>query len=313
MPAAALLGVLLAAGACARPERVLNRPNGVAVAADGTLLVVDKNHYRVVRLDAEGRFLEAFGGLGDSARHLPAPYDIALGPDGAIYVCDRAYSNGGSYKDHDGVKVFSPEGRFLREVGGEDYAAGEANNGPYGLDVDSGGNVWIVDYHRNRVRRYDPEGILVAAFGAQGEGPGELNGPNDVAVDESRGVVYVLEAINARVQRFTLDGTPLSTFGRYGRDDESFSYPQYLDLDPEGNLYITDMGNRRIKKYSPDGRYLAAIAPPDDGLDRQFLGLTVRRLPGSGGRERHEILVADTLNNRILVFDEETGLRATLG
>ena len=311
-----VLGSLLAAAvaaSCSSGQVSFNRPNGVAVAEDGTLLVVDKNHYRVVRLDGRDRVIDAFGGLGDRPENLPAPYDIALGAKGEIYVCDRAYSSGGSYKDHDGVKVFSAEGRFLREIGGEDYDAGDTNNGPYGLDVDATGNVWIADYHRNRIRKYDPEGRLLLTFGAPGPGLGELHGPNDVAVDEARGVVFVLEAINARVQKFSLAGEPLTTFGGYGSGDEAFSYPQYLELDPEGNLYISDMGNHRIQKYDPDGLLVRSFRPPDDGSDAQLMGLTVRRVPASGGGFRLEILVADTLNNRILIFDEEAGLRATIG
>lgn len=307
-----LAAAVLCLGACAPADPSLNRPNGVAVAADGSLLVVDKNHYRVVRMDRGGQFLQSFGGLGNRPRNLPAPYDIDIGPDGSIYVCDRSYSRTGDYKDHDGVKVFGPDGRFLREIGGMDYRPGEPNNGPYGLDVDAGGHVWIADYHANRIRHYDPAGNLVRTFGKLGPGPGELSGPNDVAVDRDRGVVYVLEAINARVQSFSLDGEPGIRFGGYGRGPEDLSYPQYLDLDPDGNLYVSDMGNRRIQKFSPDGTLLGTLGLPEADGDLQLMGLTVRRVAvGSGFRQ--EVLAADTLNNRILIFEDEVGLRGTVG
>lgn len=310
---AASLAVL--AGACAPGPTGLNRPNGVAVAPDGTLLVVDKNHYRVVRMDESGRVLSQFGGLGDRPHHLPAPYDIAVGPGGEIYVCDRAYSPGGGFKDHDGVKIFSPDGRFLREVGGQDYGSDDPTNGPYGLDVDSAGNVYIADYHRNRIRVYDAAGELLRSFGRQGEGPGEFNAPNDVAVDEARGVVYVVEAINARVQKLTLEGEPLLSFGRYGPEEDAFSYPQYADVDADGNVYVSDMGNRRIKMYDPDGRFLRAFAPAAAaGLpDWQLMGLTVRQVRSGPKVIRREVLAVDTLNNRILVFDETARVTAIVG
>lgn len=298
--------------ACAHGGPLLNRPNGVAVAADGTLLIVDKNHYRVVRLDRSGKVLGEFGGLGHSPGSLPAPYDIAIGKTGEIYVCDREYADGGAYKDHDGVKVFDAAGRLIREIGAQDYQEGDANNGPYGLDVDSAGNVFIADYHKGRVREFDASGLLVQVIGRPGSGPGELNGPNDVAVDEDRGVIYVLEAVNARVQSFALDGRPLGSFGRFGRGDGELSYPQYLDLDAEGNLYVSDMGNRRIKKFSPSGEFLQAfVPPPSSGDDWQLMGLTVRDAGGAGSAI--EILAVDTRNNRILVFDGQSRLEATLG
>jgi len=312
----ALLAAFLPWGSACREEVPrLNRPNGVAVAADGTLLVVDKNHYRVARLDPGGGFLSSFGGLGERRRNLPAPYDIALGPGGKIYVSDRSYGDGGGYKSHDGVKVFSAEGRFLREIGGQDYRPGDPTNGPYGLDVDSAGNVYVADYHRNRIRKFDASGELVMVLGRHGVGPGELNGPNDVAVDEEGGFLYVVESKNARVQKFTLDGEHVETFGHFGRGEEAFSYPQYVDLDKEGNLYISDMGNRRIKKYDPAGRFLRAFSPTGDDVlsDCQLMGVTVRPVPSGDGSHRHEILAVDTMNNRILVFDEAHGLKAVLG
>jgi len=273
---------------------------------------VDKNHYRVARLDPAGKLIGEFGGLGHSPGSLPAPYDIALGPDGEIYLCDREYAPGGAFKDHDGVKVFDAEGEPLREIGAQDYKEGESNNGPYGLDVDSRGNVYVADYHRGRIRQFDPRGGLIRTIGRPGSGPGELGGPNDVAVDEVRGIVYVLESVNSRVQSFTLEGEPLARFGRFGSEDDALSYPQYLDLDAEGNLYVSDMGNRCIKKFSPQGVFLQAFAPPAaPGDDAQLMGVTVRQAAGPGGAI--QVLAVDTLNNRILVFDPRARLQATLG
>jgi len=311
-PVRLLLAVCLLTSACAADARLLNRPNAVAVARDGSLLVVDKNHYRVARLDPAGKFLGEFGGLGHSPGSLPAPYDIALGPTGEIYLCDREYAPGGAFKDHDGVKVFAADGQPLREIGAQDYKEGESNNGPYGLDVDSDGNVYVADYHRDRIRQFDHRGSLVRTIGHPGSGPGELGGPNDVAVDEARGIIYVLESVNSRVQSFTLDGAPLARFGRFGSENDALSYPQYLDLDSEGNLYISDMGNRCIKKFSPRGDFLQAFSPPAAaGADSQLMGVTVRPPSRPGGAV--QVLAVDTLNNRILVFDPLARLQATLG
>jgi sugar lactone lactonase YvrE len=310
-----LAAVLVVTGGCAAGPRGLNRPNGVAVAGDGSLLVVDRNHYRVVRLDDTGAEIDWFGGLGDEPQDLPSPYDIAVGPEGRIYVCDRAYSPGGGYKDHDGVKVFSADGRFLREVGGQDYASGDPTNGPYGLDVGSSGNVYIADYHRNRIRVYDSRGELLRSFGERGAGPGQFSGANDVVVDEERGFLYVIEAINARVQKLTLEGEHVQSFGHYGREEDALSYPQYADLDGDGNIYVSDMGNRRVKMYDASGNFVRSFAPTDgaESNDWQLMGVTVRQVRIGPRSTRQEILAVDTLNNRILVFDESARVAATLG
>ena len=178
--------------------------------------------------------------------------------------------------------------------------------------MDSSGNVYLADYHRDRIRVFGPEGSLRLTFGTSGAGPGELGGPNDVAVDEERGLLYVVESVNARVQQFTLDGRPLRTFGHYGREADGLSYPQYLDVGPGGILYVSDMGNRRIQRYAPDGTRLSPFAPPAEGAaaDWQLLGVTVTR-PRDGGPA--EVLAVDTLNNRILVFDEDGRMTRVLG
>ena len=71
---------------------------------------------------------------------------------------------------------------------------------------------------------------------------------------------------------------------------------------------------RLCRRYlRPGGQLLRSFAPPEDGVDLQLMGLTVRRIPMGDAGFRQEILVADTLNNRILIFDDEMGLRATFG
>ena len=172
--------------------------------------------------------------------------------------------------------------------------------------------MYVADFHRGRIRQFDRRGKLIRTIGRPGSGPGELGGPNDVAVDEARGIVYVLESVNSRVQSFTLDGEPLARFGRFGSERDALSYPQYLDLDADGNLYLSDMGNRCIKKFSPRGEFLQAFAPPGaPGADAQLMGVTVRQAAGPGGAI--QVLAVDTLNNRILVFDPLARLQAILG
>jgi DNA-binding beta-propeller fold protein YncE len=301
-------------GACTRQPTGLLRPNGVAVASDGSVYVMDRGNARIAHLAATGRFLNAIGHLGAGPADIYYGWDAATDAAGNIYVGNMVRSATAKII-HDGVKVFTPQGDLLREVGAQDYAAGQVSYNPYGLDLDTEGRLYVVGYKNNTLRIFGADGtVLGTFFGRKGEAAGEFNGPNDVAVDDQRGLVYVSDSVNSRVQQFSLTWpapdqpvlTHRLTFGTYGREPGEFAYPLYLAVDDTtGQLYVGDMGNRRVQRLDPDGRYLGALTVPAGVQDWQVLGLNV----GPAG----QLYVADALNNAIWVFTAEGQLSARLG
>jgi len=310
---ALLLVSVLWLTACAggRPAGLL-RPNGVAVAPDGTLFVMDRGHYRVVHLAPDGRVLGSFGRLGSGPDQIFAGWDMSLDADGNVYICNLTRDENGMLV-RDGVKVFTARGKLLREVGGQDYTFEMNSSNPYGLDTDSAGRVYIADYAGNTLRVFDPDGEMLATFfGQEGSADGEFNGVNDVSVDDQRGLVYVADNVNSRVQQFRLTVTAGGevtlthrlSFGTYGQEPGQFAYLQYLAVDEaSGRLYVNDMGNYRIQAFDAEGRFLAEFGPP--GVDKwQGMGLTV----GPDGA----IYIADALNNAVWVFEPDGRLRARI-
>ncbi|MEO5767302.1 MAG: hypothetical protein ABIS92_03035, partial [Polyangia bacterium] len=78
--------------------------------------------------------------------------DVAVGPDGAVYIADT---------DNDCVRVVAPSGIISTFAGvcgkrgfsGQNGPATEARlNRPYGVEVSASGDVYIADTHNNRVR-----------------------------------------------------------------------------------------------------------------------------------------------------------------
>lgn len=307
----ALLALPLAA--CSAGPGGLLRPNGVAVAPDGTLYVMDRGNYRVVHLSPSGEFLDAFGQLGRSPSDIYTGWDVGVDASGNIYICNMVSTEDGSSVEHDGVRVFAPDGHLLREIGGQDYVYDDTSiphNYPYGLDLDSQGWVYIADLAPNTVRVYDAQGQMLARFfGASGSGEGEFNDMMDVAVDDRRGLLYVVDSLNCRIQQYSLSfstsGIPTATyrlaFGEYGREPGQLSYPQSAAVDREsGRVYVSDMGNLRIQVFDPEGTYLAQLVPPSMET-WQVMGLAV----GSDGA----VYAADAFNNAIWVFESDGSLR----
>ncbi|NLC13419.1 MAG: hypothetical protein GX768_05180 [Chloroflexi bacterium] len=75
-------------------ELPFSAPRGIATAPDGSLFVADSRNHRIVHLDAQGLFLNAWGGYGNVLDgEVPGglfnePWGLAVGPDGLVYVAD---------------------------------------------------------------------------------------------------------------------------------------------------------------------------------------------------------------------------------
>jgi DNA-binding beta-propeller fold protein YncE len=297
--------------ACAPGPTGLLRPNGVALAPDGSLYVMDRGNNRVVHLSATGQWLDTFGHLGTAPNDIYSGWDIDLDSSGNIYICHHTLDESGSARPSDGVKVFTPDGRLLRMVGEQIYSStDEVENTPYGLDVDNQGRVYMADFDADTVRIFSAEGQHLATFSGQSADEAtQFNDPVDVAVDDTRSLLYIVDPYHGRVQQFslTLDeaGPTLShrlSIGLYGHEPGQFAYPQNIVVDDQsGWVYVSDMGNRRIQVFDSEGQYLAKLAAPGNW---QVLGLDV----GPDGA----VYAADAFNNIIWVFEPDGQIRRRL-
>jgi sugar lactone lactonase YvrE len=292
-------------GACAPGAQTPPRPNGIALAPDGSLVVMALGNHRVLRLSPEGQLQDAFGKLGAGPSDIYEGWGTALDPDGNIYLCHR-WRDEEAGVDRESVKIFSPRGRLVREL----PTPGDGPEGCYSVRVDSEGRVFVVYSATNRLRVFDPQGELLATlWGETGTDPGQFQGLRDVAFDPARGLLYASDAANSRIQQFTLESdaggeitaTHRLSFSDYGRQLGELAYPQYLAVDAvSGRLAVGDMANRRIQVFDPSGRPLAELAPP--GVDDwQVMGLA---FAADGA-----LFAADALNGVIWVFEPDGRLR----
>lgn len=300
-----LLATLTLLAGC-RAQGGLLRPNGVAVATDGSLYIMDRGNYRVVHLSPEGKFISAFGKLGSAPEDIYGGWDIVLDKTGNIYICDLVYNEDGSSRIRDSVKMFTPDGKLLREIGAQDNTPGVTPESPYGLAIDSQNRLYVANIGTNSVRVFDADGRLLGRFlGETGNAPGQGNGINDVAVDESLNLLYVVDSFNSRVQQFRLlfaaDGSLslefVRAFGEYGNESGQMAYPLYLAVNPQTHLlYVGDMANQRIQIFDVQGNVQGEIRA--SGVKNwQVMGLAV----APDGK----IYAADALNNLIWVFNPD--------
>jgi predicted membrane-bound mannosyltransferase len=188
------------------------------------------------------------GQEGVSPGEFFRPRDIALAPDGSIYVADTANHR---------IQHISPDGELLNVWGSyanrlEGEAPGGTFNEPWGIAVAPDGNVYVADTWNHRVQWFTPEGEFLGMFGQEGYGEAATSfwGPRDVAVD-STGRVYVSDTGNKYIKVFDRDGNSIGQFGGAGYLPGYLDEPVGLTVSEQDTIYVVDTWNQRVQGFTP--------------------------------------------------------------
>jgi DNA-binding beta-propeller fold protein YncE len=166
---------------------------------------------------------------------------------------------------------------------------------PYGLAVDSSGNVYVADRDNYRIQKFTSSGVFITKWGSSGSGDGQFNRPYGIAVD-SAGNVYVADTENDRIQKFTSSGVFITEWGSFGSGDGQFDGPFGVAIDRLGNVYVAERDNNRVQKFTSSGVFLTKWGSSGSG-DGQFIAATGIAIDSSGN-----VCVADCYNYRIQKF-----------
>jgi len=152
----------------------------------------DRHHVRVLDgLTGEVLFDIGRRGAGDGELNLPR--DIAMAPNGNLYVVD-----GGNFR----VQVFGPDGAFVGKIGSIGNRTGQFSR-PKGIDTDADGNVYVADAAFGNFQIFNEAGQLLMFIGNRGTdgGPGMFMLPSGLSVDED-GRVYMVDQYFSKVDVF---------------------------------------------------------------------------------------------------------------
>ena len=274
-------------------------------ATDGNLTAL-QHGVRINVTDVMGVNVSTVGPGGSSIYNNPI--GVAIDALGNIYVAD--------YSNHR-IRKINPGGTstsiFVGGTQGVADGVGSAAqfNFPFGIAVDASRNVYVADRNNHRIRKITPAGVVTTiAGGTQGylDGTGALarfNHPEGITVDAS-GNIYVSDSQNHRIRKITQAGVVTTVAGSsQGFADGTgtaakFDSPAGVTLDTNGNLYVADRLNNRIRKVTPTGvvttfagRSVSGFADGPANLAR-FLSPSGVALDASGN-----VYVADRLNHRI--------------
>ena len=269
-------------------------PTDLVFDASGNLLVADVVNHRVRSIEAgsgtistivgggpEGlEFGSGSGGFaGDDGpaplASLNQPSGISINADGDLAIADAR---------NDRIRVVRAATGNIQSIAGPTEATVEVALSTRGVAYDSTGNLYLIETDNDRVLRIDRESgeiTAVAGTGARGfsgdDGAGVdavLNRPRGIALDAENNL-YFADTFNNRIRRVDA-GTGLITTvagsGAVGRNAASFggdgglateallSLPLDVTVDTDGNLWIADLLNNRVRFVSGATGIITTVA-----------------------------------------------------
>ena len=242
----------------------MHMPSGVAVDSHGTFYVADTSNNAVRRVTAGGIISTA--PTNYAGHSLNNPYAVAVDAAGDLYISDTfnnrvvmvtavvtsgGVTTGGVTSVVAGGGVTGIDSGYGGD-GGPATAAGALLTTPFGLALDSDGNLYIADTGNNVIRKVTPVvvqpgggttgGIITTVAGnntagfsgdTQAATSAQLSNPYDVALFGS--TLYIADYRNNRVRQVT--GGIITTFAG---DGTGTLFPKALAVDASGNLYVAD-------------------------------------------------------------------------
>ncbi len=280
---------------------------GVTVDSKGNVWATDETNDRVEEYTGAGVFVKMFGwGVANGEAKLETctsscraglqgsgngefydPEGIGVDSKGDIFVADRGNRR---------VQEFNESLAWVRNI-----SKPEEKEGPFYLNVDSSGNVWVTYAwdSQDQIAEFNSEGHMVRHWGTEGSGAGQLKTPYGVAVG-SEGDVWVSEYGNNRVQVFTAAGEYLYGFGIQGSGSGQFFQSPHGLAFYGSNVYVLDSGNwwentgdSRVEKWQRN----AEIENTETSHDKQNIYYSAAanpQYPSCGGHVEWEGMPCET-------------------
>jgi alpha-tubulin suppressor-like RCC1 family protein/sugar lactone lactonase YvrE len=309
----------------------LNFPYNVSLDSAGNLYIADTNNSRIrkVTISGETATITTVAGDGNTGyasdggpateTSLNYPRYVAAGKDGNIYIAD---SDNNLIRKVDSDGLISTVAGDGNAVYSEDGGAATATslNYPTGVAADSSGNIYISDTNNYRIRKVDKATGNISTFA--GNGTSGFNGdemaataaslisPRGVLVS-SAGTVFFVDENSHRLRVVTADGMIHTLAGGGGAGysgdggaavDANLSFPHAISRDNNGNVYIADTYNHRIRKVTT-GNIISTLAGNGvAGFGGDRFAATAAQLSSPSGvavDSSGNVFIADTGNNRI--------------
>lgn len=250
-------------------QALMKFPIGIELAPDGSIFVADHENHAIRKVLPDGTLVTVAGhpdrpGLIDgnlATAQFKRPYGVKLDKTGILWICDT---------ENGLIRKLSPDGQVTTFAGSTPgYADGKLRDAkfymPSYLNFDENGNIFIADKHNHCIRKITSDGMVTTFAGMpthtgyrDGEaGQAMFNQPCNIQIDKL-GNLYVNDLWNHCIRLVYPDGYVTTLAGKGGTEgykegpgeNALFKHPQGCTLDKDGNLFVTDSANQRIRKLT---------------------------------------------------------------
>jgi len=295
-----------------------NRPTGVAVDVHGTIYIADFLNHKIRKITTDG-FVSTLAGStqgfadGTANAKFDKPTGIAVDAQGNVYVADTSNNR---------IRKITPEGIVIT-------IAGDGTNGfsdgigtdaqfsfPNQIAIDSQGNLIASDTGNDKIRKITPENVVTTLAGSTAgfsDGVGviaQFSGPIGITVDVDDNV-YVTDFFNHKIRKITPSGLVSTIAGSIAGfadglgANAQFLSPFGIGIDTQGNLFVSDGNNEKIRKIAPDGM-VSTIAGSTNGFaDGSGFSAQFNKPSAIAIDTQGIIYVADQFNHRIRKITKE--------
>ncbi|MBI4854996.1 MAG: Ig-like domain-containing protein [Acidobacteria bacterium] len=313
----------------------LSNATDLALDKQGDIFIADPDNYRIRRIMRSSGIIDTVAGFGvpgyngdniiATMASLDDPTSVAVDGQGNFFIADSGNNRIRKVDIASGL-ISTIAGNGTDGFSGDGGLATRAMlNQPTAIIFDSQGNLFIADSGNNRVRRIDTRGLITTVAGngmASFSGDNalafnaSLNFPSSLVLD-SMGNLLIADTGNNRVRRVDVRGviTTIVGNGIVGANGDgalainaSLNSPFGLTLDAQGNLFIADSGNNKIRQVDVNTKIIRSVA--GSGL-RGYIGDA--RVATSANLNSPKSVAIDSSGNLLIADTGNTAIRVVKG
>lgn len=206
-------------------------PHGLRIDKEGNVWIADMANHLVQKFTPEGKLLLSLGqkdkpGLAGDQFNKPA--DVAVGPDGELYVAD-GYGNSR-------IAKFGLDGKFIKEWGKKGKEASQFNI-PHVVFVDADKRVFVGDRENLRVQIFNRDGKLLDTWTNTGA-------PYGLFLHKDK--VYLADGRKGTIRILDKAGKLLTS---WETKDGSKDTPHWINVDSSGAVYVGYVSGKKVQKW----------------------------------------------------------------
>ncbi|WP_447968641.1 NHL domain-containing protein [Nitrospira sp. M1] len=318
----------------ASTDAFVNEPKNVAFDDRGNLYIIDSENHVIRKIERKNGIISTVAGTVDEHQQAPVSsepvaHETTTEPEDLL--ADLSDNPAGAYEhtpDLSGtVRYWGGKAPTETRFDGDGGLATQAKlNFPSGFAIDEAGAMYIADTLNHRIRKVDPatRNIQTIAGTGRAKWTGDA-GPSDAAtlnepvalVMDGKGRLFIADQSNNRIRMIDTTTGIITTVAGMGEatytgDDmpaieAGLAGPSGLALDADGNLFIADTFNNRIRKVHLELGTIETVLGNGQAFSYQpganERELSVARPYGIAFDRKGHLLITDSDNHVVRKWD----------